>query len=174
MSGGINAIISRTSRLNEHSLCIGLFLSLLDTSIVATALYSISIDFSAPHSSTWVALSYTLAYLGFAVPFANLSDVFGRRTTWLLAFVIFFAFSLGCGFAKTLTQLVVLRAFQGVGGSGLYSLTMILLPEIVSPAKRRWIGGVAGLVVAVSGVLGPVIGGVITKFTTWRWVFWIK
>ncbi|KAL2033472.1 hypothetical protein VTO58DRAFT_104186 [Aureobasidium pullulans] len=79
------------------SLCIGLFLSLLDTSIVATALYSISIDFNATRSSTWVALSYTLTYLGFAVPFANLSDVIGRKHAWLLAFILFFAFSLACG-----------------------------------------------------------------------------
>ena len=156
------------------SLCIGLFLSLLDTSIVATALYSISIDFNATRSSTWVALSYTLTYLGFAVPFANLSDVIGRKHAWLLAFILFFSFSLACGFAKTLAQLVGFRAVQGVGGSGLYSLTMILLPEIVEERKKKWIGAVAGLVVAVAGVMGPVVGGVVTKYTTWRWVFWIK
>ena len=156
------------------SLCIGLFLSLLDTSIVATALYSISTSFSAPHTTTWVALSYTLSYLSFAVPFANLSDVIGRRAAWLLAFTIFFTFSLACGFAKTLMQLVGLRAVQGVGGSGLYSLTMIIMPEIVSVDKRKWIGAVVGLVVAVAGVMGPVVGGVITRFASWRWVFWIK
>jgi MFS family permease len=156
------------------SLCIGLFLSLLDTSIVATALYSISTSFSTPHATTWVALSYTLAYLSFAVPFANLSDVIGRRAAWLLAFTIFFTFSLACGFAKTLMQLVGLRAVQGIGGSGLYSLTMIIMPEIISEDKRKWIGAVVGLVVAVAGVMGPVVGGVITRFTSWRWVFWIK
>jgi MFS family permease len=156
------------------SLCLGLFLSLLDTSIVATALYSISTSFSSPHTTTWVALSYTLSYLSFAVPFANLSDVIGRRAAWLLAFTIFFAFSLACGFAKTLWQLVGFRAVQGVGGSGLYSLTMIILPEIVKEEKRKWIGAVVGLVVAVAGVMGPVVGGVITRFTSWRWVFWIK
>jgi len=155
-------------------LCIGLFLSLLDTSIVATALYSIGTSFSAPHTSTWVALSYTLSYLSFAVPFANLSDVIGRRAAWLLAFTIFFVFSLACGFAGTLMQLVGLRAVQGVGGSGLYSLTMIVLPEIVGEGKRKWIGAVVGAVVAVAGVTGPVVGGVITKFASWRWVFWIK
>jgi MFS family permease len=95
------------------SLCTGLFVSLLDTSIVATALYSISTSFSSPHTTTWVALSYSLSYLSFAVPFANLSDVIGRRA-------------------------------------------------------------VVGLVVAIAGVMGPVVGGVITRFASWRWVFWIK
>ncbi|CAD0095244.1 unnamed protein product, partial [Aureobasidium mustum] len=156
------------------SLCIGLFLSLLDTSIVATALYDISVSFSSPHTATWIALSYTLSYLSFAVPFANLSDVIGRRAAWSLAFSIFFAFSLACGFAKTLMQLIGFRAVQGVGGSGLYSLTMIVMPEIVKKEQRKWIGAVVGLVVAVAGVTGPVIGGIITKFATWRWVFWIN
>lgn len=156
------------------SLCIGLFLSLLDTSIVATALYDISVLFSSPHTATWVALSYTLSYLSFAVPFANLSDVIGRRSAWFLAFSIFFAFSLACGFAKTLVQLIGFRAVQGVGGSGLYSLTMIVMPEIVQEDKRRWIGAIVGFVVAVAGVTGPVVGGIMTKFATWRWVFWIK
>lgn len=156
------------------SLCVGLFLSLLDTSIVATALYDIGTSFSSPHTVTWVALSYTLSYLSFAVPFANLSDVIGRRAAWLLAFMIFFVFSLACGFAKTLVQLIGFRAVQGVGGSGLYSLTMIVMPEIVTEGKRKWIGAVVGLVVAVAGVTGPVVGGIITMFATWRWVFWIK
>ncbi|KAH0372502.1 glycoside hydrolase family 55 protein, partial [Aureobasidium melanogenum] len=156
------------------SLCIGLFLSLLDTSIVATALYDIGVSFSASHTATWVALSYTLSYLSFAVPFANLSDVIGRRAAWLLAFTIFFAFSLACGFARTLVQLIGFRAVQGVGGSGLYSLTMIVLPEVVEEDKRKWIGAVVGVVVAVAGVMGPVVGGVITRFATWRWVFWIN
>ncbi|KAG9595160.1 MFS general substrate transporter, partial [Aureobasidium melanogenum] len=156
------------------SLCVGLFLSLLDTSIVATALYDISTSFSSPHTASWVALSYTLSYLSFAVPFANLSDVIGRRAAWLLAFTIFFVFSLACGFAKSLKQLIGFRAVQGVGGSGLYSLTMIVMPEIVTEAKRKWIGAVVGLVVAVAGVTGPVVGGIITKFATWRWVFWIN
>lgn len=156
------------------SLCIGLFLSLLDTSIVATALYDIGASFSSPHTVTWVALAYTLSYLSFAVPFANLSDVIGRRAAWLLAFTIFFVFSLACGFAQTLTQLIGFRAVQGVGGSGLYSLTMIVMPEIVKEEKRKWIGAVVGLVVAVAGVTGPVVGGVLTKFASWRWVFWIK
>lgn len=71
-------------------------------------------------------------------------------------------------------MLVAFRAFQGVGGSGLYSLTMVVLPEIVSKERKKFIGGLAGLVVAVAGVLGPVVGGVITRFATWRWVFWIK
>ena len=66
-----------------------------------------------------MALSYTLAYLSCAVLFARISDVIGRRVAYLVAYAIFVAFSLACGFSRSLTQLIVFRALQGVGGSGM-------------------------------------------------------
>lgn len=71
---------------------------------------------------------------GFAIIFARLSDFIGRRSSVLLSFLIFIAFSLGGGFAKTLDQLIVCRTLMGVGGSGLYALALIVIVE-VSTAK---------------------------------------
>ncbi|TVY50255.1 Efflux pump roqT, partial [Lachnellula cervina] len=158
------------------SVCFGLFLSLLDTTIVATALYTIGVDLNSLQKVTWVALSYTLSYLGCAVIFARIGDILGRRNAYIAAFLIFFAFSLGCGFSQTLGQLIACRALQGIGGSGLYSLTFVILAEISPQDEKlgRTIGALAGFVVAIAGVLGPVLGGVITHYTTWRWVFWIN
>ena len=156
------------------SLCFGLFLSILDTSIVATALYTIGIEFKSLQSVTWVALAYTLAYVGCAVVFARLGDIFGRRNAFIAANIIFLACSIGCGFCQSLNQLIACRAVQGIGGSGLYALALIILPEICPLRKRKFIGTLGGLVVAISGVLGPVLGGIITRYTTWRWIFWIK
>ncbi|KAF7918915.1 hypothetical protein EAE99_008640 [Botrytis elliptica] len=156
------------------SLCSGLFLALLDTSIVATALYNIGVEFNSLNSVSWIALAYTLSYLGCAVLFARIGDIAGRKNAYIAAFILFFAFSIACGFAQTLNQLIAFRALQGIGGSGLYSLTMVIFPEISPPGMRRWIGSLAGAVVAMSGVLGPVIGGIITRYTSWRWIFWIN
>ncbi|KAI9049749.1 hypothetical protein LZ554_005901 [Drepanopeziza brunnea f. sp. 'monogermtubi'] len=158
------------------SLCFGLFLSLLDTTIVATALYTISLSLS-PTSlplTNWVALAYTLSYLGFAVTFARVADIVGRRNAYMAAFIIFLAFSIGCGFAQTLTQLIAFRVLQGIGGSGLYSLTFVIMTEISPIRMQPLTGALAGAVVAMAGVLGPVLGGLITDLTTWRWVFWIN
>lgn len=155
-------------------LCFGLFLSLLDTTIVATALYTIGVDLKSLEKINWIALAYTLSYLGCAVIFARIADIVGRRNAYIAAFLIFFTFSIGCGFAHTLNQLIVFRVLQGIGGSGLYSLTFVILPEI-SPVKlHQAIGALAGAVVATAGVLGPILGGIITKYTTWRWIFWIN
>lgn len=157
-----------------RSLSVGLFLAFLDTSIVATALYHISQDFSSSNTTMWVALAYTLSYLGCAAVFTRIADVVGRRNAFIAAFVIFLAFSLGCGFATSLKQLIACRALQGLGGSGLSSLAMVILSEIIPLKVAGWISGLVGTVIAMSGVLGPVLGGVITSLTSWRWVFWIK
>jgi MFS family permease len=156
------------------SLCFGLFLSLLDTTIVATALYTIGVDLKTLGSVNWVALAYTLSYLGCAVIFARVADIVGRRNAYIAAFIIFFAFSLGCGFAQSLNQLIACRTLQGVGGAGLYSLTFVVLTEICPQKLVQMMGALAGAVVAMAGVLGPVLGGIITHYTTWRWIFWIK
>lgn len=134
--------------LTQNSISFGLFLSLLDTTIVAAGLLTIGEDFRAVESINWVALAYTLSYLGCAVFFARISDIVGRRNAYITALVLFLAFSLGCGFAQTLEQLIALRVMQGIGGSGLYSLTFVILPEISPPEMTQIVGAAAGAVVA--------------------------
>ncbi|KIL86871.1 hypothetical protein FAVG1_10127 [Fusarium avenaceum] len=134
----------------------------------------IGVEFEVLEDVNWVALAYTLAYLGCAIVFARISDVVGRRDAFIAAYVIFFIFSLACGFAQSLNQLIAFRALQGIGGSGLYSLTMIMLPEISPESIKPHMGALVGLVITVSGVLGPVLGGILTHYSSWRWVFWIK
>ncbi len=157
-----------------HSLSLGLFLAMLDSSIVATSLFTIAAEFHTLDTINWVALAYTLSYLGCAVLFARTADVVGRRNAFLAAFVIFFGFSIGCGFAQTLNQLIACRALQGVGGSGLFSLTMVMWPELAQDHMRQYIAGLAGVVIAMAGVLGPILGGILTHYASWRWIFWIK
>jgi MFS family permease len=90
----------------------------MDSSIVAASLLNIGTEFQEMDNVNWVALSYTLCYLSFAVFVSRLSDIIGRRNAFAGAYLIFFAFSLGCGFAQNMTQLIACRAFQGIGGSG--------------------------------------------------------
>lgn len=147
---------------------------MIDTSIVATSLYSIGTEFGNVADANWVALAYTLAYMGCAIVFSRISDIVGRRDAFVAAYVLFVAFSLACGWSKNMRQLVAFRALQGMGGSGLYSLTMIMLPEMSPVHLRQHIGAMVGFVVAMAGVLGPVLGGLLTSYTCWRWVFWVN
>ena len=161
--------------VRSNSLCCGLFLSLLDTTIVATTIYTIGTEFHAPIKVNWIVLAYLLAYLGCATLFVSIGNVVGRRNAYIGAFTIFLAFSIGCGFAHSIEALIACRAIQGIGGSGLYTLALVVFDEIDTPKMRLWVPSMVGLVIAIAGVLGPILGGVITRYTsTWRWIFWIK
>ena len=105
--------------------------------------------------------------------YVRLADIFGRRLMYATALALFFCFSLGCGFSQNLQTLIACRALQGVGGAGLYVLPFVILPEIVPPQLRALLGALFGAVVAISGTLGPILGGVISRYN-WRWIFWIK
>lgn len=87
------------------------------------------------------------------------------------AFIVFSAFSLGCGLSQTLDQLIAFRALQGIGGSALYAMTMTVLPEITPKERFPLMSGGIGIVFTVAAVLGPLLGGVITTHSTWRWIF---
>ncbi|OQE32828.1 hypothetical protein PENFLA_c001G10246 [Penicillium flavigenum] len=156
------------------SLCVGLMLSMMDNSIVSTSLYTIALEFGSLADAIWTVLAYTLSYLGFAVIFAQLSDFIGRMFAVLGAFTVFIAFSIGCGFAQSLHQLIIFRTFQGVGGSGLYALTLIIALELSTPKTWALISGLVGATIAIAGVLGPILGGVLTEYASWRWIFWIN
>ena len=121
--------------------------------------------------SIWVVLAYLLSYMVFALLWGRLSDVLGRKWMVVAAWAIFTAFSLGCGLATSLNQLIAFRALQGVGGSGLYSLCNVLIPEITPKDHFATMSAATGVVFAVSSVLGPVLGGVISQESTWRWIF---
>ncbi|KAK4134203.1 MFS general substrate transporter [Trichocladium antarcticum] len=153
---------------------LGLFLSMLDSSIVATSMLTIAAEFGDVDSINWVALAYTLTYLSCAVLFARVSDVVGRRAAFAAGYVIFIVFSLACGCSQSMQQLIAFRALQGLGGSGLYSVSMIILPELTPDRNKKYIAAIVGVVLASSGVLGPVLGGILTQYTSWRWVFWIN
>lgn len=69
---------------------------------------------------------------------------------------------------------IVFRAFQGMGGSGIYSVTFVVMAKTVPVEKVGLYSGVLSSVFAIASLLGPILGGVITDHTTWRWIFWLK
>lgn len=105
---------------------------------------------------------------------ARVSDVVGRKAVVCMSFFLFLVASLACGFASSLEQLIGFRAAQGIGGAGLYSMAMIIYPELTPPGLVPAISAVVGLIVALAGVSGPIIGGLLTTYASWRWAFWIK
>ena len=153
------------------SLCLALFLSTIETTIVSTALVAITNALSGFERGNWVVTSYLLTYSGFLVILSKLSDIFGRKPLMIFTVFLFTVFSAGCGAAQKLTDLIVLRAFQGIGGGGIYTLVFVISLQIVPPEGLASLSGILSSAYAFSAVLGPLLGGLISDRTTWRWVF---
>ncbi|KAI9640543.1 hypothetical protein NHQ30_010841 [Ciborinia camelliae] len=90
------------------------------------------------------------------------------------AVLLFVIFSGACGASQTINQLIIFRAFQGVGGAGTFSLATASLYQLVPGSKLPLYGGITFAVVALATVIGPLVGGVIDTESTWRWIFLIK
>ena len=119
-------------------------------------------------------VTHTQFSAGFTVLSARLSDSLGRKPVLIASFFIFLAASMACATAKNMDQLIGFRAAQGAGGAGLYSLAMIIYPEMGPPAMLPVITAAVGIIVALAGVSGPIIGGAVTSYADWRYGFWIK
>ncbi|ORY11222.1 major facilitator superfamily domain-containing protein [Clohesyomyces aquaticus] len=172
------AVVSTISpaRLNViiAGLWLSIFMSALDTTIVTTGLIKISSEFNSLAQAAWLITTYLLTYNAFLMIVAKLSDVWGLKSILIFCNVFFLIFSMACGAAQSMTQLIVFRAFQGIGGSGLYALVFVALMQLATPEQLGLYSGIISSVFAVANLLGPILGGVISDHTTWRWIFFIN
>ncbi|KAF2829410.1 MFS multidrug transporter-like protein [Ophiobolus disseminans] len=157
--------------LIHRRLGLAVFLVTMEVSIVATALVPIADHLHAFDRTSWIVTSYLLTYTGFLIIFAKLSDMFGRKFVLIAALCLFTIFSGACAAAKTIEQLIILRAFQGVGGSGCYSVVVAIFFELVPPSKFAKITSLVSAIFALAFLIGPLLGGAITQLSSWKWVF---
>ncbi|KAF9095318.1 hypothetical protein BGX29_009083 [Mortierella sp. GBA35] len=155
-------------------LAMATFLASLDGTIIATALPKIASDFKAQKEMSWVATAYLLTFNAFQPLYGKFSDIFGRKAMILFACVTFMVGSAGAGGAQTMTMLILFRAIQGLGGSGLLSIVLIIISDIFPLEERPKYQSVIWSVFGVSSVVGPLLGGVFVEQTTWRWCFLIN
>lgn len=154
------------------ALCVGLFLTLMDNSLVAVALPQIRAELDASlNQIVWVVAVYLLA---FAVPLlvtGRLGDRFGQRNVYLVGMGIFVVGALLASLAPTIEWLIVFRAVQGLGGSLINPQPLAIINRIFPYSKRGSAMGVWSAVAGSAGLFGPVIGGTVVGFTGWRWMF---
>ena len=173
-------------------IALAMFLGALDQTIVSTALPRIVSDLGGLERYTWVTTVYLLVSTLLVPLYGKLSDIMNRKTLELGSVVIFLVGSALCGTAGDwgalsflgdgMTQLIVFRGIQGLGGAGLFALAFIIVSDLYPPRDRGKIGGVFGAVFGLSSVLGPLIGGFLTDnagvwlppVEGWRWVFYVN
>ena len=149
-------------------------LGALDQSIVATALPRIVGDLGGMAHLSWVVTAYVLASTATMPLYGKLADQYGRRPMVFTALITFLVGSVLCGLAQDMTQLIVFRAIQGLGAGGFMPLAQIIIADLVTPAERAKRQGSIAIVFAVTSVLGPVLGGVMTDWLSWHWIFYIN
>ena len=114
----------------------GMFLGALDQSIVATALPTITSELGGLDKLSWVVTAYMVTATAVTPLWGKISDLYGRRLIFQAAIVIFLAGSLLSGLSQNITELIVFRAVQGVGGGGLFALAMATMGDVVPPRER--------------------------------------
>ncbi len=164
----------RTKALVLAGVMMGLFLAALDQTIVATALPRIVSELRGMELFAWTSTSYLLASTTMVPIYGKLSDNFGRKPVILAGIAIFLLGSVLCGLAGSMLALVVFRGVQGLGAAAITSTAFAVPADLFVPAERARYQGIFGAVFALSSIIGPLLGGVLTDGIGWRWVFFIN
>jgi len=156
------------------ALMLAIFLGALDQTIVAVSLPAISAQFSDVGLLAWVISGYMVA-MTVAVPiYGKLGDLYGRRRMILTGISLFTLASIACAMAQDMPQLVLARVLQGIGAGGMVSVSQAIIGDFVPPRERGRYQGYFSSMYAAASVAGPVLGGWLTEYLSWRWVFWIN
>lgn len=155
-------------------LLLGMFVSMLASTVVSSSLPVIIHDLQGDQATyTWVVTA-TLLTTAISTPvWGKLADLYNRKLLFQLAIVIFVLASASAGFAQDTSMLIASRFVQGIGAGGLAALSQVLMADIISPRERGRYMGLFGAVMAVATVGGPLLGGVITDAWGWRWNFFV-
>src|SRR5579883_1747399 len=173
-------MIARLSRLEYKWLVaivfmFGLFMDLLDSTAVNVAVPKLQTDFHAPLSSVeWTVTGYLLSLALFVPGAGFVSDRFGTKRTFLTAMAIFVAGSALCGQARSIQELIAFRFLQGVGGGMMTPVSTAILSRAFPGEERAKASAIISVPVVFAPVLGPVLGGYLVEYASWRWIFYIN
>ena len=156
----------------------GVFVAADDQTVVVTVLPQIMLDLKLTVTeldrTSWIITGYLLGYLA-AMPFiGRLSDIWGHRNAFVGSLLLFMLGSVGVALATDINWLIGLRVFQALGAGALVPIAIAIVGDLFPPEGRGTPLGLVGASAEAGGVMGPLWGGVITKYLAWQWVFWLN
>src|ERR1700754_1086197 len=157
-----------------YGLMLGMFLSAINQTIVATALPTIGRDFGDFENLSWVIIAYLLSSTVVSPLYGKLSDIHGRRSMMLVAIGLFIAGSVMSAVAPSMGLLIAGRTLQGIGGGGIVPLTQTTIADMITPRERGRYQAYMGTSWIVAGVAGPALGGISADHLHWSMIFWLN
>ncbi|MFD8543304.1 MDR family MFS transporter [Streptomyces sp. NPDC059649] len=156
------------------TLMVTVFLSLLDSQIVATALPRVVSDLGGLDEFGWVTTGYLIGGSAAVPVYGKLGDLFGRKRVLIASIILFLLGSALCGLAQTMGQLIAFRVIQGIGSGGLFICVLAIIGEMFSPREGVRYYGWLSLTFGTASLAGPTLGGILTELADWRWVFFVN
>jgi len=155
--------------------CLGLFMTLLDITIVNIAIPDLVTDLNATLETVlWVGSAYSLTYTVLLITAGRLGDIHGPRRLFLIGLTVFTLASLASGLSQTPGQLIAFRALQGVGAALLAPQGLPIITSILPAAKRGPAFAATGVVSGLGVLVGPTLGGFLVTNVGWRWIFFLN
>ncbi|HVZ11694.1 MAG TPA: DHA2 family efflux MFS transporter permease subunit [Patescibacteria group bacterium] len=153
----------------------GFFMDLMDVTIVNVALPTLARDFKVPGTTLeWVVNAYVLSLAVWIPASGWIGDRFGTKKTFLFALFTFVAGSILCGLAWNIESLIFFRVLQGIGGGMMTPVGITMLFRAFPPQERAQASSILAIPAAIAPAVGPVLGGFLTDFATWRWIFFVN
>ncbi|MFO1207973.1 MAG: MFS transporter [Amaricoccus sp.] len=162
-------------RITPLILAVALFMEQMDSTVIATSLPAIAADIGTSPIALKLAVTSYLVSLAIFIPISGwMSDRFGAKNVFRIAIVVFMAGSIACAMSNSIHAFVLSRFLQGVGGSMMTPVGRLLL--VRSTPREELVGAMAWLTIpALLGpIMGPPLGGFLTTYLSWHWVFWIN
>jgi EmrB/QacA subfamily drug resistance transporter len=154
---------------------VGLFMIMLDNTVVNVALPSIRTSLGLTLSDLeWVVAGYALTFAAFMLTGGKLADLLGRRLIFMTGLVVFTGASLACGLAPNGGFLIGARVVQGLGGALMNPATLSIITATFPPRQRGTAIGIWAGVSAMALAIGPLVGGLLTEHVNWNWIFYIN
>ncbi len=155
--------------------CLGLFMTLLDITIVNIAIPDLVTDLDATLETVlWVGSAYSLTYTVLLITAGRLGDIYGPRRLFLIGLTLFTAASLASGLSQTPGQLIAFRAVQGIGAALLAPQGLALITSTLPAQKRGPAFAAIGIMSGLGVLLGPTLGGLLVTNAGWRWIFFLN
>lgn len=153
------------------TIMMAMFFASLSQTIVDTALPKIVADLGGMDYYTWIFTIYMLATSITVILVGKLSDIYGRKWFLISGISVFMIGAFLSGTATSMTQLIIYRGIQGLGGGTIMSSSMTTVADLFSPAERGKWQGLMGAVFGLSSIIGPTLGGFIVDHYSWNWIF---